>query len=74
MREGYDTREPGSYTRFTGYFCLSGGFKGMKECVFECKYLDDAGECEPLNSECIGDMCENWKECATCTRAEECKE
>lgn len=44
----------------------------MKECVFECKYLDDSGECEPMGSECIGDMCENWKDCASCTRTEEC--
>ncbi len=31
------------------------------KCVFECD-----GECEPLNGECIGDMCENYGECSDC--------
>lgn len=46
----------------------------MRKCDFECKYLDDSGECEPMQSGCIGNVCENWKTCAACTRAEECEE
>lgn len=43
-------------------------------CDFECKYLDDSGECEPMGGECIGDLCDSWEECAACQRMEELKE
>lgn len=32
---------------------------------FKCVYLDD-GECEPMGTEYIGDMCENFGECSGC--------
>lgn len=40
---------------------------------FSCVYeVDD--ECEPLGTECIGDMCENYGECSGCQKqdSEEC--
>lgn len=40
---------------------------------FECQYLDESGECEPMAGECIGDMCENWKDCGSCGNREECE-
>ena len=43
-------------------------------CDFECKYLDDSGECEPMDGECIGDLCDSWEECAACRRMEELQE
>lgn len=46
----------------------------MKECMFKCEYLDETGECEPIQGECIGDMCENWKDCASCAQQGGCKE
>lgn len=39
---------------------------------FECVYLDDSGECEAVETECIGDMCEYWQRCQNCTGSEEC--
>ncbi len=47
----------------------------MRECKdFECKYISESGDCEPLASECIGDMCEGFQDCHSCTKqdAEEC--
>lgn len=41
---------------------------------FECVYLDN-GECEPMSSECIDDLCENWGECLSCqkqSRSDDC--
>lgn len=35
---------------------------------FECMYLDDSGECEVVETECIGDMCECWQRCQNCTK------
>lgn len=46
----------------------------MKDCDFECSYLDDCGECEPMQSECIGDMCENYGDCGNCQRSRDCEE
>lgn len=43
-----------------------------RKCDFDCKYIDDSGECETVGTECIGDMCECWKCCQSCTRVEEC--
>ena len=32
---------------------------------FSCVY-DDEGECEAMDSECIGNLCENFQDCHTC--------
>lgn len=41
---------------------------------FQCVYLVD-GECDQLETECIGDMCGNWGECINCQQQdkEECE-
>lgn len=44
------------------------------KCDFECKYLDEVGECEPCGGMCITDMCPNYLECESCGRSEECEE
>lgn len=44
-----------------------------KNCNFICEYLDEAGECEAVQTECVGDMCECWKNCQSCTRSEDCE-
>lgn len=47
----------------------------MRKCNFKCNYLDpDTGECEALSTECIGDMCENWKDCDNCQERQRCQE
>lgn len=48
----------------------------MKKCQdkFECAYLDECGECEAMESECIGDMRENWEDCQNCQKKEDCRE
>lgn len=43
-----------------------------RKCDFDCKYIDDSGECETAGTECIGDMCESWRCCQNCTKAEDC--
>ena len=45
----------------------------MKCDKYKCIYVVD-GECEADGGECIGDMCENFGECATCQELdrEEC--
>lgn len=46
-----------------------------KECYFRCVFIDAAGECDEMGSECIGDMCENWEDCEAClTDRDECQE
>ena len=32
---------------------------------FRCVYEAD-GECEQMGGECIGDLCENFRECSSC--------
>lgn len=44
----------------------------MADCGFKCKYQDSMGECEALDGECIGDMCESWKDCECCEVQEDC--
>ncbi len=44
-----------------------------RKCDFDCKYLDDSGECEAVGTECIGDMCECWECCQDCLRTEDCE-
>lgn len=50
-------------------------YVGITDCRdrFQCVYLDENAECEAMGSECIGDMCENWKDCLNCQRKEECR-
>lgn len=47
-----------------------------KKCDFlcECMIDDDCEyECSALDDDCIGDACENWKQCNHCVREEECE-
>lgn len=41
---------------------------------FKCVDLVD-GECDQLETECIGNLCENWGECINCQQLvqEECE-
>lgn len=57
------------------FYCFLGGLGKMVErkCNFDCEYQDDSGECEAVGTECIGDMCENWKCCQNCTGIEDCE-
>ena len=43
------------------------------DCEFVCMYKDEsAEECEAIQGECIGDLCEEWKDCEACDRRNEC--
>ena len=45
------------------------------DCEFACMYKDDSeGECEAVRGECIGDLCEEWKDCGVCDRRSECED
>lgn len=46
----------------------------MAKCDFECSFIDDQGECEQMQGECIGDACENWKQCKSCINTEDCEQ
>lgn len=35
---------------------------------WECNKLDPDNECEEIGGECLGDMCEQFLECQSCTR------
>lgn len=45
---------------------------GRKKCNFECEKLED-GECLEQGGDCIGDLCEEWRNCGSCTRKEDCE-
>ena len=40
---------------------------------FKCVYGTEE-ECEPIDGECIGDLCECWKDCRVCKNQNRCKE
>lgn len=65
--------QSGELTRLF-FYCFLGdtGEMAERKCNFDCIYLDDSGECEVVEVECIGDMCENWRCCQNCTKTEEC--
>lgn len=44
-----------------------------RKCDFECEFLDECGECEATQEQCIGDLCENWRRCQSCTNTEDCE-
>lgn len=44
-----------------------------RKCKFECNYLDDSGECEAVESDCIGDLCECWMRCQNCAGSDDCE-
>lgn len=44
----------------------------MSGCNFRCKYLDENDVCEPMETECIGDMCDEWEVCDTCELSQDC--
>lgn len=47
----------------------------MEKCDFKCNYLEpDTDNCEPLNGQCIGDMCECWNDCNSCKHQGTCQE
>lgn len=38
-------------------------------CKFwRCLKLDDDRICEDLDTECIGDLCDEYKQCSTCNK------
>lgn len=41
---------------------------------WECNKLDDEGICEETGCECIGDLCEDFRSCRSCSKqdGEEC--
>lgn len=41
---------------------------------WECIKCDQIGECEEADGECLGDYCEDFHRCGSCTRSgtEEC--
>lgn len=44
------------------------------DCEFVCMYKDEsAEECEAMQDECIGDLCEEWRNCEACDRRNECE-
>lgn len=62
----------GAFKALFLFFLGGAGEMAKRKCDFECAYLDDSGECEAIETECIGDMCECWKCCQNCTKTEDC--
>lgn len=54
-----------------GFFYLI--LEGLRmSCKFwRCLKLDDDMICEDLDTECIGDLCDEYKQCSTCNKQDE---
>ena len=60
---------------FARLFVYLGGTE-MARGLWKCQYSSDTVGCECTESECIGDLCEAYRECGSCEKLdrEECPE